>query len=74
MDNFNNNNGFGNSIQYNTPIGNFSAHFDNLHFHSYPEHHNGNQMGANLNQIDLQTGRSQLIDSFEMNFNPFKPY
>ncbi|OGZ24677.1 MAG: hypothetical protein A2896_01950 [Candidatus Nealsonbacteria bacterium RIFCSPLOWO2_01_FULL_43_32] len=62
-----------NRIIFNTPLGGFSAGFDNIHPHTYPDLHNDNQFGANLNQIDLLTGKKKTIGSFEVNIypNPF---
>ena len=59
-----------NQITFNTPVGNFEAKFDHLHQHRYPGLHQGNQLGARLTQIDLDTGKKMPMGSFELNISP----
>lgn len=54
---------------FHTPIQNFELKFDHLHQHRYPDLHNGNQYGARLNHIDLDTGKRSTLGHFELNSN-----
>lgn len=56
---------------FHTPVQNFEAKWDHLHQHTYPELHNGNQFGAKLNNIDLDTGKKSTLGHFEINTNMF---
>ncbi len=55
-----------------TPLQKFEVKFDDLHKHTHPNLHQGNEYGARLVQIDLETREKRTLGHFELNSNILK--